>query len=174
MGQYYNPTNISKKQWVYSHDFGVGLKLMEHSYIGNKFVETVEKLLTKGQEWFKDKIVWAGDYADEEKGRKLNLYALIGKDKNKITPKCQFLPKEYKYICNHDKKEYVDKSKIKEDADGFKIHPLPLLTCEGSGRGSGDFNGEDKRIGYWSRDSISIEEKIPEDYKEIDGQFIED
>ena len=49
MGQYYHPTNLDKKEWIYSHRIkskfkgadgssyvvGEGLKLMEHSYIGN-------------------------------------------------------------------------------------------------------------------------------------------
>ncbi len=41
MGQYYKPIcldNELKEQWVYSHDYDNGLKLMEHSYVSNNFV----------------------------------------------------------------------------------------------------------------------------------------
>ena len=54
---------------------------MEHSYIGNSFVEAVEFLLiddgegNKGR-WSGNKIVWAGDYADDEPNEDFNLYSL--------------------------------------------------------------------------------------------------
>lgn len=44
MGQYYMPTLIAKGGTIstlYSHDYDNGLKLMEHSYIGNTFVSAV-------------------------------------------------------------------------------------------------------------------------------------
>lgn len=64
MGQYYHPINIDKQEYVYSHDFNNGLKLMEHSWIGNNFMEAVETLLSKGNNWYKTRLVWAGDYMD--------------------------------------------------------------------------------------------------------------
>ena len=173
MGQYYKPVSIDKKEWVLSHDYDNGLKLMEHSYIGNTFVEIVEILLTEINGWYKNRIVWAGDCADNEKHKKKNLYELIGKDKNIIKPVVRKLDKKYRYLCNHSKKEFVDKRKIKKDKNDYKINPLPLLTCEGNGRGGGDFRGEDERIGAWARDIISLEEKAPIGYEEIDGQFYE-
>ena len=62
-----------------------------------------------------------------------------------------------RYIVNHTKKEYVDKDIVPEDKEGWKVHPLPLLTCEGNGRGGGDYRLWNEFIGYWSRDKISIE-----------------
>ena len=50
MGQYYMPTLISEDGTVrtlYSHAYDNGLKLMEHSYIGNNFVNAVLTLLWK-------------------------------------------------------------------------------------------------------------------------------
>jgi len=178
MGQYYKAVNLDKKEWLYSHEYDNGLKLMEHSYIGNKFVQAVENLLIKGGAWYKNKIVWAGDYADgEEKDKEgENLYSIIGVDNNEIKPKSEELNEKYKYLCNHTEKMYVDRTKIKEIKgwEGTKINPLPLLTCEGNGRGGGDFRGEDMKIGLWSRNSISIESEVPEGYKEINGNFKED
>ena len=66
MGQYYKPINIDNKQWLYSHDFDNGLKLMEHSWIGNNFVGAVMNLMLKGGEWFKKRIIWSGDYYGDE------------------------------------------------------------------------------------------------------------
>ena len=43
------------------------------------------------------------------------------------------------------------------------IHPLPLLTCAGNGRGGGDFRSEDSRVGTWFKDRIYTSNKLPED-----------
>jgi hypothetical protein len=199
MGQYYKPVILGEKTeenhetvkaWVYSHEYGDGLKLMEHSYQGNKFVSTFEKQLSRTGEHYKSRVVWAGDYADEEPGLKIinegkeydaNLHSLCDK-KNKIKPKVSETD-TYQYILNHTKKLFVDKNKVPEikDWEGAKIHPLPLLTCEGNGRGGGDFRGDEKGIvGSWARDVISVEKTNPlvttdtMDYKEIIFDLNED
>ena len=56
---------------------------------------------------------------------------------------------------------------------GAKIHPLPLLTCEGNGRGGGDFSGENEFVGSWARDVVSIEFDAPEGFTEIFPNFRE-
>ena len=81
MGQYYQPTSVDKLEFVYSHDFGEGLKLMEHSWKGNKLVKIVENLLSKGQAWHKNRLVWAGDYAEPELCEEKNLYNIADKIK---------------------------------------------------------------------------------------------
>lgn len=181
MGQYFKPIVLGDKPqegqhesviaWMYSHEYGNGLKLMEHSYQGNDFVSAFEKQLTPQGNHHKSRVVWAGDYADEEPGLKIiqegkeyvvNLYSLCN-DGNKIKPKVQST-EDYNYIVNHTKKLFVDKTKIKDIPywEGTKIHPLPLLTCEGNGRGGGDFRGDEKGlVGSWARDVISVEQIHP-------------
>jgi len=179
MGQYYHPISLDKKQHLSTHDYDNGLKLMEHSYIGNSFMDVVEFLLSPLGEWHKNKLVWAGDYADPEpdgKDENDNLnHRITEHDKNKINP-TEKIGEEYHFIVNHDTKEYIDKRNVNpiSKEDDYQIHPLSLLTCEGNGRGGGDFRGEDKRIGMWARNSISIEKEIPKDYTEIDGNFVEE
>jgi hypothetical protein len=199
MGQYYKPVILGEKTeenhetvkaWMCSHEYGDGSKLMEHSYQGKKFVSTFEKQLSRKGDYHKSRVVWAGDYADEEPGLKIieegkeydaNLYSLCN-DKNEIKPKVSKTD-TYQYILNHTKKEFVDKNKVPEikDWEGTKIHPLPLLTCEGNGRGGGDFRGDEKGIvGSWARDVISVEKTNPlvttdtMDYKEIIFDLNED
>jgi hypothetical protein len=49
------------------------------------------------------------------------------------------------------------------------LHPLPLLTAEGNGRGGGDFRGDDPQnlVGSWARDLISVEAALtPEQLNE--------
>jgi hypothetical protein len=160
---------------------------MEHSYIGNNFVRAIEGLIAKGGKWHGDRIVWAGDYADpenpkvldrENEDRPMNLYDIVGD--NKIKPA---VPKRiFKYLLNLDTKEFVDMEKVPntdvwKDDDGkefgVKIHPLPLLTCEGNGRGGGDYHGESELIGKWARDRIIVDNKVPEDFNELIFDLVE-
>lgn len=79
------------------------------------------------------------------------------------------------FIVNHDKKEFVDKRRVERETgqwtgdNDYRIHPLPLLTAEGNGRGGGDFRGEDSNnlIGRWARDHISVSSIEPEGFTEI-------
>ena len=210
MGQYYKSVFLNENNkpisYAYSHDFGSGLKLMEHSWMLNPFVRFIEnQLMLQAQ-----KLVWAGDYADNEnpetitnkeikalsredseywnaeilKKEGVNLYSLselvgkithdeeIPKDKSKYDYKYKKIaPLQAKYLINYDKKEFVNKTKVPKDSEGWQIHPLPLLTCEGNGRGGGDFRGDEvKLIGRWSRDKIGVVTKkneVPKDFKEI-------
>ncbi len=219
MGQYYKAVFLAENKKpianVSSYDFGSGAKLMEHSWAKNPFVRFVEKQLMVAPQ----KIVWAGDYADEEnpntltpaeikeladekseywnskvlKEKGVNLYSLsdtVGKliyhesVENKYDHEYKSIaPLTAKYLVNHDKKEFVDKTKTPKDNDGWAVHPLPLLTCEGNGRGGGDFyinpekkQGNVKLIGTWARDRIGVVSKksdIPKGYKEIIFDLVE-
>jgi len=200
MGQYFKPIILGEqteeghetvKGWLYSHDYDNGLKLMEHSYQGNNFVSIFEKQLTRKGGYYKSRVVWAGDYADNEPNRKIfedgkeedvNLYSLCS-DENKIFLAHKSNTDTYPYIVNHTKKLFVDKNKVPEIKNwkGAKIHPLPLLTCEGNGRGGGDFSGNEKDIvGSWARNVISVEKTNPlttintMDYKELIFDLNED
>jgi hypothetical protein len=204
MGQYYKPVFLKEekpkskediKGWFYSHHHrtthtrpdgtkftsGQGMKLMEHSYIGNRFVGNVERHLTKNPE----RLVWAGDYADGENGvtvkhedgdvlEDANIF-FISEDAPEMKPNVSKLGKKWRYLVNHTKKEFVDKNKTPKFDGDWQIHPLPLLTCEGNNRGGGDFieEGYDNYVGRWSRDVISVEEKKPENFSEITPNFIE-
>lgn len=178
MGQYYKPCILQDdaktiKAWANSHDYNNGLKLMEHSYIKNEFVGAIEKQLTPHGSWYKSKIVWAGDYADNDEGD-VNLYDKAD-ESTKFVPPAGLVDKSYKYLINHSKRLFVNKTKIKSIPDwkGAKIHPLPLLTCEGNGRGGGDFKGEHHLIGSWARDIISVEAVKPLNYEEVVFDLVE-
>jgi len=170
MGQYYNPVILDKNKktvlkWFNCHEYGSLAKLMEHSWMLNDFVGAVEKFLLGNPQH----VVWAGDYADEDKGLKTNVYSRC-KELTEVKP--NEIPAQLvkaKYIVNHTKKEFINKSKVPSFDDGWRIHPLPLMTCEGNGRGGGDFRDVDKQgiVGTWARDLISVEVKKPEGFKEI-------
>jgi hypothetical protein len=181
MGQYFKPVSIEKRQFVYSHDYGNGLKLMEHSWLTNEFVRAVEGLIAEGGAWYGDRIVWAGDYAEPEKNRKNNLYHICSKyDKRKVKPEA---PKtKFRYVINMDTKEFVDTTKVPitdiwTDESGkewpFIIHPLPILTCEGNGRGGGDLHKESPLVGIWARCRVTMDAKKPKGFKELEFNLYE-
>jgi hypothetical protein len=69
----------------------------------------------------------------------------------------------------------VDKGPRKTGrAYAYVIHPLPLLTAEGNGRGGGDYRGNYNNLcGIWSRDSISVANEVPEGYTALECNFRE-
>lgn len=173
MGQYYHPTILGDnkktvKAWVYSHDYGSGLKLMEHSWLKNPFVKSFETLIADNPK----RVVWAGDYADECKGNKTNVYSRC-KDNLKVNPNVPNENEDYRFVINHTKKCYVDKKEV-PDNDGWQIHPLPLLTCEGNGRGGGDYRGESSLIGLWARDVVSVSNTEPKEFEKFEFDLVED
>jgi hypothetical protein len=173
MGQYYKFIILSDDKKndneviilvLKPHDFNHGAKLMEHSYINTEIMNTVEFLIGPKENFYKSRIVWAGDYADEEPDQSKNLYKIAD---NYETFKNYYEKEIYNYIVNHSKKLYIDKKKLKNS-----IHPLPLLISEGNGKGGGDYNGNNYELcGSWARDVISMEEVIPDNYNELICDF---
>ncbi len=178
MGQYYkfiilanNSSKENNKEYILlvidPHSYGEGSKLMEHSYLNTKMMNTVEYLISKYGKFYKSRIVWAGDYADEEPGEEdedgpMNLYRLA----EYYSGYTRLVSNSFgRYIVNHTKKLYVDKEIKLNDNYNNIIHPLPLLISEGNGSGGGDYNGNNQHLcGSWARDVISMEEEIPDDY----------
>lgn len=176
IGQYYTPILSSSPTytdfaehidgWAYSHDFDSGLKLMEHSWTTNPFVDAIVRELARNPR----RLVWAGDYADPEStlqlgGKPTTLYSWVYETVH-LAP-YQIKPAEHariypvRWLVNHSRKVYVNMQSVPKDKDGWRIHPLPLLTCEGNGRGGGDFGGSGGRhdateVGSWAREEIGV------------------
>jgi hypothetical protein len=202
MGQYYHPIILDTdrktiKKWWHSHDFredgsSIGLKLMEHSYVGNWLMQSVESELFRNAQ----NVVWAGDYADPEPDPVVNRFNVESSsseqpahnlyDMTEHAPKAKPVPydeskeESHRYLVNHTKKIYVDKTKLDSFTfpnypdDPHIYHPLSLLTAEGNGRGGGDYHGTcEEVVGTWARDLISVEDNIGDykDFKEIPVVF---
>lgn len=200
MGQYYKPVSIDAKEFVYTHDAAkslgddfCGLKLMEHSWLGNKVVAAILLMLKEGGAWHKTKIVWCGDYADsrseiilqDEDGKDFesNYYQFATEKFTQVNP-TQTIKGERGYILNHDTKEYVCLQDTPKGTaawmgdEGWQIHPLPLLTCDGNGRGGGDFRDDDPNglIGRWAYNTISYQTRKPlkaDGFTKLDFDLIE-
>ena len=171
MGQYYMAVILaekSEKEYIRTFlnplMYNNGTKLMEHSYIGNNFINVVENLIGPSGMFYKSRLVWAGSSADSEPNSENNLYDMC-KEK---TPLVRTEPNvSYTYIVNHTKKVYVKKNNTIHT-----IHPLPLLTAEGNGRARRDYHGPNMdMVGTWARDVISVEEEVPADYTLIECVF---
>ena len=183
MGQYFygvilnrkRGANQTPKAYFDSHSFNSFSKLMEHSYIGNSFVNAfMNYLIDNGKQY----VLWAGDYVDEEPNKDYNIYHdCYNKEHLKINGYNSKMPTE-RFIVNHTKHQFVDLGKVKEDKYGCRINPLPLLCSEGNGNGGGDYFGKNFILcGSWARNLVSVSNVNPsikdKRYKEIVPSFME-
>lgn len=185
MGQYFKPVNVDKMELVHAHTLKDGLKLMEHSYVDNNVMNVVEDLLLN--EWSGDRLVWAGDYAEQENepehanSEKGNLYSSANEttykfDTTKMTYKTILPPTAARYFVNLDRKEFVDKLICPVMKYNFQIHPLSLLTASSNGEGGGDYFSEASKefVGAWCGDHIKAVAESPTAYKDLKAQgFVE-
>lgn len=184
MGQYYTAVLKSRNGRLKGYELGGSYKLMEHSWFGNYLVNAVcNDLMDKVY-----RIGWVGDYADQEdfnydkkmvdfmNGNIKNLNI-----KNVNGERYEFDPTD-KVLLNHTKKqkihlgEYYQNSKYEDWGQDWCIHPLPLLTAIGNGKGGGDYFGEyQDKVGQWANDKLSIvlEQEDNFDYEVLEVYFEE-
>lgn len=176
MGQYYkcmigDPKDYQIPKGIDSWTYDNGAKLMEHSYVGNGYVDAAIRLLEMLSSLENPcRMVWMGDYGDDD------LPDIVCENK-KNSDKCMFLYHAYcnawRYlgdeftpvkdidelplrdvelrhhsksgvIIDLDRQEYVrivDKVVEDDESTWGQIHPLPLLTSVGCGNGGGDYYG---------------------------------
>ena len=189
MGQYYNAVLKDKEGKFHSYYSTNGLKLMEHSWFLNDFVNEVCKKILNNP----NQVAWVGDYAEpndfEEK-----LHQFIDNRTNfeqglssKDNFNCLGL-----FLVNEDDKTYIDMTKYyntsikSSENDDWVIHPLPLLTAMGNGLGGGDYRGiNEDLIGIWAGKIIQLLDlgvlydedydkykKFREEYKDITQEII--
>lgn len=180
MGQYYNSVLKDKIGTIVNY-YNYGLKLMEHSYFFNKYVNSVCKKLVNNPHY----VAWVGDYAEEEdykdKENADTLREMVNYRQNYEGTQllCKSAPWSYMghLLVNHSKKQFIDLDDYyrnsvlhygEERKEEYVIHPLPLLTAVGNGKGGGDYYGDrvinKEDVGLWAGDLIEIV-KYNEDYK---------
>ena len=188
MGQYYYPTIIRNKGaqkdevQYYAHDYDNGLKLTEHSYIGNNFVETVIAQLYNNP----GRLFWCGDYAnkddflDEEDwnqirkaNKKYSVKILPDGSHTSSYPKPEEMIRG-RFILNHTKKLYIDMEEYEHYVPKASqwmdcpFHPIPLLTAVGNGRGGGDYSGiNEDSVGIWAGDLLETQDVKPNGYTNV-------
>lgn len=143
-----------------------GLKLMEHAWMGNDFVNGVLEAI-----WDEPcQVAWVGDYADDpdDFGARYTpeVYMAVWGDEGLPDGRFDQMPTIHRdgYLVNVTRGQYVDLAEYAEAATykprwasegGWCIHPLPLLTAIGNGRGGGDYHGAHmEMVGAWAMDEI--------------------
>lgn len=180
MGQYYKAAILAEDykvvESITSWDYGCGAKLMEHSYVGNEFVNRAIGLL---QDNPGSRFVWAGDYADPATGEtenenEPNIYTLCEGHKAPDSKRSEE-SRTPKFVINLDKGMFVRIPK--RDPGFYRIHPLPLLCAAGNDLGGGDYhNGKNyDKVGSWAYDHITLgyNETDIKGYEEMDCEFVE-
>ena len=171
MGQYYIAVVVSGTGSILGFyrpwGFGEGAKLLEHSHEGSNLVQGICRVLVAGPQ----RIVWAGDYADPEPNDMPNLYDQCqdlepGMGPDTVPSVSEDVPiHSYTLLVNHDLNMFV-----RLDGAGSDLHPLPILTAEGNGRGGGDLYASHPwfpHTGTWSRCLLSLQLEAPEGFTEL-------
>lgn len=182
MGQYYKTViedRCGKFATLYTHDYDNGLKLMEHSYVGNEYVNAV---ITAIKSRGVCRVAHMGDYSDDydrvRNKRMRDTFYRKAWGKNReiylIRPEPQMSGDDV-YIVNHDKKEYVRFMWDNPKANSW-INAIMLLIAVGNGMGGGDYCGKNMGlVGRWAFDRIEVCDTEPEDCLKIHGwEFKED
>lgn len=172
-----------------------GLKLTEHSWYGNDFVNGVVERI----EGRPAVVAWVGDYADEEEdfkgveGYTPEIYGRVWprREGDPRIPEAPFpsVPGRHDdgFLVNRTKGLYIDfavyyrAAKAKDGGRWWCIHPLPLLTAIGNGRGNGDYHAwgllscskrstrNEEMVGAWAMDVLEYAHERPaEGYAEVD------
>lgn len=161
-------------------------KLMEHSWLANEFVNNVSALLYN----IPGRLCWVGQYADNQEFKNLatvipsGIVTPIYEDAWDNDIYCNNL--EYvdfsitdKYLVNYDKEEYIDISEYMKKSYGRNngiIHPLPLITNVGNGKGLGDFHKGNlgyEYVGIWCWQLIAFTDKPPRNYLRVNIRYSE-
>ena len=150
MGAYYKAV-IDNSYSVNPHKYDNGMKLMEHSYLGNNYCSAIENVLKTSR-----LLVWLCDYHEKDETYPHGTWD----DYEDKTVK-EHSPLEKRYFINHTKEVYIDVEKLvrlsKDISDEWVIHPLPILcNSERSSAGGGDYHKEDSRRATWCNDEIQV------------------
>lgn len=194
MGQYFQATlkdSSGNFTTFSSHDYDHnGSKLTEHSYINILYVIAIVKQLYCNPQ----QVAWVGDYAEKDDlktsvsikevqtfiNHRMNDDSTIDVIPSPLESDSRLV------LVNHTKKEYIwiqDFFVNNIDEDGRAMHPLPLLTAIGNGKGGGDYHGiNEDQIGRWCCDTLEYmdytsyrNKNIEKEYKDMsnDIQFHE-
>jgi len=150
MGAYYAACNTKDKEILKTWKFNTGAKMMEHSYIGNSFIDVVLNEIFEGS-WKNKPITWLCDYDEsfEFEGLWDNSIEIDSCAEN-----LDWLDYSDCIIINNDTKEYIDLVEYKLNWLGERkwvIHPFSLLTSSvNQAMGGGDYQFDNDNRGRWS------------------------
>ena len=162
MGQYYHPIIMGKRYGVQGYldswDYRDGQKLMEHSYLGNNFVNAVLRKIDHQPM----RIAWIGDYADS---------SYPEDDEKDREPYQRKLTKAYFMRIWHSVYgEVEDGQRLKAKAP--KIHPEPLEGFDSPDRFDGWYLINHSANEYVDLGKFRKENGWVESWTDLDGQKV--
>jgi len=148
---------------VNTHDVDSnGLKLMEHSYIGNSYVSHILGLIEDNP----SNVIWLCDYSEDEV---YNWETVSEVDTNEMEVKrlASRNQRENGFIINHTTNEYISLKTYKrlfaEHSNEWATSPLPFLTnSEEGAMGGGDLRTDEPTRGLWKNHLISYTKSLGE------------
>lgn len=159
-------------------------KLLEHAFISNGLMDSVSKFIHNHPV----RIMWCGDYAgtDEVHGITGGEIEYKGVWGEKSSPEVKWITfpdgtgfsYAGKFLVNRTKSLFVSFDRVLVNGfsewEGLYIHPLPILTAVGNGRGNGDYCGDNAELaGTWAWDLVEVADSAPEGFKEVYTDFCE-
>lgn len=190
MGQYYKAVLIDENGVMKTFDprayktkdepYGMGLKLMEHAWLPNPFVNAVLRDITHTPM----RLGWVGDYAKDATSSK-EIHALYDEaysESRKDYSLAGVVPiqLDHKHLdwffVNKTKGLYLDIRAYFQrsvESDGlYCAHPAPLLTAVGNGMGGGDYHGiNTEEVGIWAFDEVFLTKIRPDSSKYIEEMY---
>jgi hypothetical protein len=145
MGQYFLPVFLNTAGTIVHAlepaDYGSDAKLAGHTRADTALMYAVLMLLDLDGGF---RLMWAGDYADPQPGCEANLYfqteprhflrfdGLVAADvEPNVAMPASDTSELFGYVCNPDKRQYIDNLTLPIDDTGWRRTPLPLLTADG-------------------------------------------
>ena len=123
---------------------------MEHSYIGNEYVESVMSLLENRPKALR----WVCDYTEDVDGYTWN----DTEEESLKNVECYDITPIY-FVINHTEEVYIDMAELVQlhHPRSMMMHPIPFLcNSEEGAMGGGDLHKEESRRGLWYGDIIEI------------------
>lgn len=181
MWQYYRASirNWLKVKYFSSYDFDNWAKLMEHSYVWNRYVNAVMKELFNNpwrvywmwdywnnvleeQLQFNDKAMWAQYVYDRVWYTKINneecwdvVWQIVWAENINYEAEFKY-DLNYCFIVFHDHKTIIDMSQY--ETNNYVIHPLPLLTAVWNGQWGWDYRWiNETSVWIFAWDYVTIE-----------------
>jgi len=178
MGAYYEATLTANKKHtedyvgkltegepfrVNTHDVDSnGLKLMEHSYIGNSYVSHIMGLIEDNP----TNVIWLCDYSEDETYT-WDTVQEVETNEMEVKRLASRNHRENGFIINHTTNEYISLKTYKrlfaEHSNEWAINPLPILTnSEVGSMGGGDLHTEESLRGLWRNHLVSYSKSLGE------------
>lgn len=182
-----------------------GLKLTEHSWMANSLVNGVAQRIynrrgrlawvgdyTRDIDKFEDNVFGSDNvqcpvptkflYNCSDRAGNLKEYNGYRIQRPKIVYDEKKFNLNHKFYINFTRKEYIDideyvtRSTMKDDMEGWCQNPVSLMTATSNGLGGGDYDTEAigaEYVGRWAYDEVMISDKEPKDFTKLNVTFNE-